>query len=154
MHRCHQDLWLPKRLNIPCLSQSLETQHSILPGIPVSLTRPPVRATASTPKFPGILPHSFQLLDARLILGCRPANCLLSETVPRQLAASHSMCSLLLWRPEKRRARLQHEGHNAISPLVRGSGTVVTASPSGQREIDHRGTFPRRSSFNLCPGLH
>ena len=163
LHRCEQALWLPKRVNIPCLSQRLETQHLILPGISVPLSCPHVRATASNHKIPGLLPHSFKFLDACLIeIAGRAPHCGLPPHSPSPARESSrgswpplTPCApSLLWRSENARPSATRRPQGHFSPCQRG-WRCCQCAPLGQRQkLNTPGTDPRRSAFGLCPGPH
>ena len=132
LHKCHEGLWLPKRANIPCLSKHLEACHSFVPGIPVPLSCPHVRATASIPKHSGPPAPLIQVAGRMPHFGLPPHSPSLPENqsvvTGRHLLRALSHCCGEAIR--KRQALLQHEGHKAISPLcLRGWRRCHCAPP-------------------------
>ena len=127
------------------LAMRLETHHSIIPGIPVPLSCPHARATASISKIPGLLLHSFKLLDACLIqIAGRAPHSGLPPHSPSPARESSRGSWLPLTGRHSLRARphccgaqktpgpLQQEGLKAISPLARGVGVVVNVPLLGK----------------------
>ena len=132
LHKCHEGLWLPKRANIPCLSKHLEACHSFVPGIPVPLSCPHVRATASIPKNSGPPAPLIQVAGRMPHFGLPPHSPSLPEnrsvvTSRHLLRAPPHCCGKAI---RKHQALLQHEGHKAISPPLSDGLTSLSLCPS------------------------
>ena len=111
------------------LVMRLETHHSIIPGIPVPLSCPHARATALISEIPGLLPHSFKFLDARLnkIAGRAPRSGLPPHSPsPARESSRGSWPPLtpcapsLLWRSENARPSATRRPQGHFSPCQRG----------------------------------
>ena len=133
LHKCHEGLWLPKRANIPCLSKHLEACHSFVPGIPVPLSCPHVRATASIPKNSGPPAPLIQVAGRMPHFGLPPHSPSPVRDSSRGSWPPLTPCAFsLLWRSENAGPFCNMKATRPFPPLVRGVGVVVTVPLRGK----------------------